>query len=88
MKRSPLCASNQERESSLGQSHSGERECMGKRKWRKKRKDDLFNDAAIASDEFYDGVIVLAVTLICFGSTVFKDCSDRNPAGSLKELLG
>ena len=25
----------------------------------------------------YDGVIVLAVTLMCFGSTVFKDCSDR-----------
>ena len=58
----------------------------GERKWRKKRKDDLFNDPAIASDEFYDGVIVLAVTLM--GSTVFKDCSDRNPAGSLKELLG
>ena len=86
MKRSPLCASNHEWESSLGQSHSGERKCMGKRKWRKKRKDDLFNDPAIASDEFYDGIIVLAVTLM--GSTVFKDCSDRNPAGSLKELLG
>ena len=63
------------------------KEVHGERKWRK-RKDDLFNDPAIASDEFYDEVIVLAVTLMCFGSTVFKDCSDRNPAGSLKELLG
>ena len=60
---------------------------MGKRKGRKKRKDDL-NDPAIASDEFYDGVIALAVTLMYFGSTVFKDCSDGNPAGLLKKLFG
>ena len=87
VKRSPPCASNQEWESSFGQSHSGERKCMGKRKGRKKRKDDL-NDPAIASDEFYDGVIALAVTLMYFGSTVFKDCSDGNPAGLLKKLFG
>ena len=61
---------------------------MWKRKGRKKPKDDPVNDPAIASDEFCDGVIVLAVTLMCFRSTVFRDCSDMNPAGSLKELFG
>ena len=61
---------------------------MGKRKGRKKHKDDPVNDPAIASDEFYDGVIALAATLMYFGSTVFKDCSDGNPAGLLKELYG
>ena len=61
---------------------------MWKKKGRKKHKDDPFNDPAIASDVLYDGVIVLAATLMCFGSTVYKDCSDRNPAGSLKELFG
>ena len=60
---------------------------MWKRKGRKKHKDDPVNDPAIASDEFYDGVIVLAATLFCFGMTMSKDCSDRNPAGSLKELF-
>ena len=72
----------------LGQSHSGERKCIWKRKGRKKRKDDPVNDPAIASDEFYDGVIVLAASLMYFGVTLSKDCSDRNPAGSLKELFG
>ena len=61
---------------------------MWKRKGRKKHKDDPVNDSAIASDAFYDGVIVLAATLMCFGSMVFKDCSDGNPAGSRKELFG
>ena len=57
---------------------------MWKRKGRKKYKDD----PAIASDDFYDGVIVLAASLMYFGMTMFKDCSDGNPAGSLKELFG
>ena len=60
---------------------------MWKRKGRKKHNDDPLNDPAIASDELYDGVIVLAATSMCFGSKVYKDCSDRNPAGSLKELF-
>ena len=88
VKRSPPCASNQEWESSLGQSHSGERKLMWKRKGRKKHKDDPVTDPAVASDNFYDGVIVLAATLMCFGGTLFKDCSDGNPTGSLKELFG
>ena len=88
VKRSPPCASNQERESSFRQSHSRKRKWIWKRKGRKKHKDDPVNDPAIVSDEFYDGVIVLAVTLMCFRSTVFKDCSDGNPTGSLKELFG
>ena len=71
----------------MGQSHTGERKCMGRRKGRKKYKEDPVNDPAIASDEFYDGVIVLAVPLMSCGTTVFKDCSDGNPAGSLKELF-
>ena len=61
---------------------------MWKRKRRKKHKDDPVNDPDIASDDFYDGVIVFAATLMCFGGTLFKDCSDWNPAGSLKELFG
>ncbi len=61
---------------------------MGKRKGRKKHKDDPFNDPAIASDEFCDGVIALAATSMCCGRTMSKDCSDGNPAGSLKELFG
>ena len=88
VKRSPPCASNQEWEFSLGQSHSGESKYIGKRKGRKKHKDDPVNDPAIASDEFYDGVIALAATLMCFGSTVFKDCLDGKSAGSPKDLLG
>ena len=88
VKRSPPCSSNQEREPLLGQSHSGERKCTWKRKGRKKQKDDPVNDPAIASDEFYDGVIVLAATLMYFGVTLSKDCSDWNPAGSLKEPFG
>ena len=88
VKRSPPCASNQEWESSLGQSHRGGRKFVWKRKGRKKHKDDPVNDPAIASDEFYDGVIVLAATLFCFGMTLSKDCSDRNPACSLTELFG
>ncbi len=60
---------------------------MGRRKGRKKYKEDPVNDPAIASDEFYDGVIVLAVPLMSCGTTVSKDCSDGNPAGSLKELF-
>ena len=72
----------------MGQSHSRERKCMWKKKRRKKHKDDPVNDPAIASDDFYDGVIVLAATVFCFGMTLSKDCSVRNPAGSLKELFG
>ena len=72
----------------MGQPHSGERKCMWKRKRRKKHKEDPVHDPAIASDELYDGVIVLGATLFCFGMTVSKDCSDRNPASSLKELFG
>ena len=60
---------------------------MWKRKGRKKHKHDPVNDPAIASDEFYDGVIVLAATLMYFGGTLLKDCSDENPTGSLKELF-
>ena len=55
---------------------------MWKRKRRKKRKEDPVHD------ELYDGVIVLGATLFCFGMTVSEDCSDRNPADSLKELFG
>ena len=61
---------------------------MGKRKGRKKYKEDPVNDPADASDELYDGVIVLAVPLMSCASTVSKDCSDGTPAGSLKELFG
>ena len=61
---------------------------MWKRKRRKKHKDDPVNDPAIASYDFYAGVFVLAATLMCFEGTLFKDCSDENPAGSLKELFG
>jgi len=61
---------------------------MGKRKGRKKYKADPVNDPADASDELYDGVIVLAVPLMSCASTVSKDCSDGTPAGSLKELFG
>ena len=61
---------------------------MGKRKGRKKHKDDPFKVPAIASDELYDGVIVLAVPLMSCGTTLSKDCSDGNPASSLKELFG
>ena len=84
VKRSPPCASNQEWESSLGQSHTGERKCMGRRKGRKKYKEDPVNDPADARDEFSDEVIVLAVPLMSCGTTVSKD---GNPAGSLKELF-
>ena len=48
---------------------------MWKRKRRKKHKEDSVHDPAIASDELYDGVIVLGATLFCFGMT-------------LKELFG
>ena len=39
-------------------------------------------------DDFYDGIIALATILTCFGGNTSKDCSDRNPVGPLKELLG
>ena len=61
---------------------------MWRGKGRKKNKGDPVNDPAFCSDEFYDGVIVLAAILKRFGTTMSKDCSDGNPAGSLKELLG
>ena len=61
---------------------------MWKRKGRKKHEDDPVNDPAITTDGFYDGVSALAATLMYFGSTVLKDCSDGNPTGLLKELFG
>ena len=59
---------------------------MGKRKGRKKHKDDFSRDPAITTDEVYDGIIALAATLMCFGSNMSKAYSDSNPAGPLKEL--
>ena len=58
---------------------------MAKRKGRKKHKDDSLHDPANTTDEVYDGIIVLAATLMCFGSNVSKD---RKPLHPLKELLG
>ena len=85
MKRSPSSASSQEgAPSPSGQSHR-ERKCTWKRKGRKKHEDDSLHDPAITTDEVYDRIIVLAATLMCFGSNVSKD---RNPLHPLKELLG
>ena len=87
MKRSPSCVSSPEgAPSPSGQSHSGERKCMGKRKGRKKHKDDFLHDPAITTDEVYDGIIALAATLMFLGSNMSKAHSDSNPAGPLKEL--
>ena len=85
MKRCSSCASSQERAPSLsGQSHSGERKCMMKRKGRKKAKDDSFADAAITADEVYDGPITPASISRCFGRDTLAD----SPAvPSLKELV-
>ena len=81
VKRSSSC---QEVAPLSGQSH---RKCMGKWKGRKKCKDDFLCDPAITADEVYDGIIVLAATLMCCGSNVSKDTSKWNPAGTVKELL-
>ena len=60
---------------------------MWKRKGRKKHKDDFLHDPAITTDEVYDGIIVLAAFLMCFGSSVSKAYAASNTAGTLKELL-
>ena len=89
VKWAPSCASSQEGVSSpSGQPHSGEKKCMTRRKGRKKHKLDSFDDPAITTDDFYGGIIALATMLTCFGGNTSKDCSDRNPVGPLKELLG
>ena len=71
-----------------GQSHTGEKKCMVKKKGRKKRKNDSCGDPGITTDDFYDGIIALAATFKGFGSNPPKDCRDKNPVAPLKELLG
>ena len=89
VKRASSCASSQDgMPSPSGQPHSGEKKCMTKRKGRKKRKLDSFGNPAITTDDFYDGIVALATILRCFGGNTYKDCSDKNPVGPLKELLG
>ena len=88
VKRPPSCASSHEgAPSPSGQSHSGERKCIGKRKGRKKHKDDFSRDPAITTDEGYDGIIALAATVMYFGSVMSKNCSQWKPVGTLKDLL-
>ena len=71
-----------------GQSHTGEKKCMVKKKGRKKHKNDSYGDSGITTDDFYDGIIALAATMMCFRSNASKDCRDKNPVAPLKELLG
>ena len=89
MKRCSSSASSQEGSPSLsGQSHSGERKCMMKRKGRKKGKDDSFADAAITADAVYNGPVTPATISRCFGRDTLTDSSDWNPAvPALKELV-
>ena len=89
MKRRSSCASSQEgAPSPSGQSHSGERKCMMKRKGRKKGKDDSFADAVITADEVYDGAVTPAPISRWFGRDTLTDSSAWNPAGpALKELV-
>ena len=72
----------------LGQPHSGEKKCMVKKKGRKKPKNDSFGDSAISTDEFYNGLIALAMIVSCLGRNKCKDGSYRNPVGPLLEMLG
>ena len=83
------CASSQEgAPSPSGQSHSGERKCMMKRKGRKKGKDDSFADAAFTAGEVYDGAVTPAPISRWFGRDMLTDSSAWNLAGpALKELV-
>ena len=89
MKRCSSSASSQEGAPSLsGQSHSGERKCMMKRKGRKKGNNGSFADAAITADEVYDGPITPATISRCFGRDTLTDSSAWSPTGpALKELV-
>ena len=60
---------------------------MGKRKGRKKHKNDSLHDLAITTDEAYDGIIALTAFFMCFGRNMSKAYSASNTAGTLKELL-
>ena len=71
-----------------GQSHTGEKKCMVKKKGRKKHKDDSSGVSVVSTDEFYDGIVALSATLMCFGGNVSKECPERYHISSLKELLG
>ena len=62
--------------------------CMMKSKEGKEHKVHRFGDPAMPTDEFSDGIIALETILRCFGRNTSKGCSDRNPVGPLKELLG
>ena len=86
MKRSP--SSQEGAPCPLGQPHSGEKKCMVKKKGRKKAKNDSFGDSAITTEEFYNGLIVLAMIVSCLGRNKCKDSSYRNPVGPLLEVLG
>ena len=89
MKKCSSCTSSQEGSPSpSGQSHSGERNCMMKRKGRKKGNNDSFADAALTVDEVYDGPITPATISRCFGRDTLTDSSAWSPAGpALKELV-
>ena len=89
MKRCSSCASSQEGAPSLsGQSHSGERKCMMKRKGRKKGNNGSFADAALTADEVYAGPVTPSTISRCFGRNTLTDSSDWKPVGpALKELV-
>ena len=89
MKRCSSSASSQEGSPSpSGQSHSGERKYMTKRKGRKKAKDDSFANAALTVDAVYDGPVTPATISRCFGRDTLADSYAWSPAGpALKELV-
>ena len=74
--------------SPLGQAHTGEKKCMVKKKGRKKHKDDSSGVSVVSTDEFYDGIVALSATLMCFGGNASKEFPEKCHVGSLKELLG
>ena len=72
----------------LGQPHSGEKKCTVKKKGRKKTKNDSSVDPAVTTDEFYDGLIAVAVIVSCLGRNKCKDGLFKNPVGPLLKVLG
>ena len=68
------------------QSHSWEKRIKAKKKSRKKPED--FGDPVATTDEFYDGLIVLAAVMMFTASSMCKDGSVWSPVDPLLEQLG